>query len=137
MCLISVTNLMWCCIGKLYNFFFNFSFLIASDTTSVDETDQLAGLDSEPFGETLLEPSGGEEVSETFQRKRSFLQLILQIQEMVISIEAWVLLSITLTKVFWISRTSKQANKPEKKYLRDSCVTNKQTRHETLRGILT
>ena len=69
-------------------FFFNLPFLIASDTTSVDETDQLAGLDSEPFGETLLEPSGGEEVSETFQRKRSFLQLILQIQEMVISIEA-------------------------------------------------
>lgn len=79
---------MRCCIGKLYNFFFNLSFLIASDTTSVDETDQLAGLDSEPFGETLLEPSGGEEVSETFQRKRSFLQLILQIKEMVISIEA-------------------------------------------------
>ena len=44
-------------------FFFNMSFLIASDTTSVDETDQLAGLDSEPFGETLLEPSGEEEVS--------------------------------------------------------------------------
>lgn len=38
----------------------------ASDTTSVDETDQLAGLVSDPIRETLLEPSasGREEVKE-------------------------------------------------------------------------